>query len=58
MGHRRFSDIAGDFSPERRARIDAMKEEARADAIRLNSGRQRGSRPGTAPGPRWRLRSD
>ena len=31
MGHRKFSDIAGEISPERRARIDAIKEEARAD---------------------------
>lgn len=26
MGHRKFNEIIGDISPERRARIDAMKE--------------------------------
>jgi len=33
MGHRRFSEIVGEISPERRARIDAIKEDARADAV-------------------------
>ncbi|HEC11514.1 MAG TPA: transcriptional regulator [Acidimicrobiales bacterium] len=36
MGHHRFSDIVGEISPERRARIDAIKEEARADAVAFN----------------------
>ena len=36
MGHRKFSDIVGDISPERRARIDAIKEEYRADAVAFN----------------------
>lgn len=36
MGNRKFSDIAGEISRERRARIDAIKEEARADAVALN----------------------
>ena len=36
MGHGRFADIVGDISPERRARIDAIKEEARADAVAFN----------------------
>ena len=32
MKHRKFSDIAGEISPERRACIDAIKKKARADA--------------------------
>ena len=36
MGFRKFSDIVGQISPERRARIDAMKAEARADAVAFN----------------------
>ena len=36
MGYRRFTDIVGDINPERRARIDAIKEEARADAVAFN----------------------
>ncbi len=32
MGHRKFSDIASEINPERRARIDALKKEARVDA--------------------------
>ncbi len=36
MAHRRFTDIVGDISPERRARIDAIKEEARADVVAFN----------------------
>lgn len=36
MGHHRFADVVGDISPERRARIDAIKEEARADAVAFN----------------------
>ena len=36
MGHRRFAEIVGDINPERRARIDAIKQEARADAVAFN----------------------
>ena len=36
MGHRKFSDIVGDLSPERRERIEAIKNEARADTIAYN----------------------
>lgn len=36
MGHSKFTDILGDISPERRARIEAIKKEARADAVAFN----------------------
>jgi DNA-binding XRE family transcriptional regulator len=36
MAHRKFSDIVGDIDPERRARIEAIKEAARADAVAFN----------------------
>ena len=36
MGYRKFADIAGEIDSERRARIDAIKEEARADAVAFN----------------------
>lgn len=36
MGHRKFTDIVGDISADRRARIDTIKEEARADAVAFN----------------------
>ncbi len=36
MGHRKFSDIVGDLNPERRERIEAIKNEARADTIAYN----------------------
>ena len=36
MGYRKFADIAGEIDNERRARIDAIKEEARADAVAFN----------------------
>lgn len=36
MGHRKFTDIVGEIDDERRARIDAIKEEARADAVAFN----------------------
>ncbi len=36
MKHRKFADIVGEISPERRARIDAIKAEARADAVAFN----------------------
>lgn len=32
MKHRKFSGITGEISPERRARIDAIKKKAGADA--------------------------
>lgn len=41
MGFRKFSDIVGEISPERRARIDAIKVEARADAVAFNLGELR-----------------
>ena len=41
MGYRKFSDIVGQISPERRARIDAMKVEASADAVAFNLGELR-----------------
>ncbi|MFV1990772.1 MAG: transcriptional regulator [Acidimicrobiales bacterium] len=36
MGHRKFSDIVGEIDSDRRARIDALKQEARADAVAFN----------------------
>lgn len=36
MGHRKFSDIVGDISPERRAQIEAIKNQYRADAVAFN----------------------
>ena len=36
MGHRKFTDIVGEIDENRRARIDAIKEEARADAVAFN----------------------
>lgn len=36
MGHRKFTDIVGVIDDERRARIDTIKEEARADAVAFN----------------------
>ena len=36
MGHRKFTDIVGNLSPERRERIEAIKNEARADTIAFN----------------------
>ena len=36
MGHRKFSQIVGEIEPERRARIDAIKKAAQADAIAFN----------------------
>ena len=36
MGHRKFTEIVGEISPERRARIDAIKAEARADDVAFN----------------------
>lgn len=36
MGHRKFADIVGVIDDERRARIEAIKEEARADAVAFN----------------------
>ena len=36
MGHRKFNDIVGDINAERRSRIDAIKDEARADAVAFN----------------------
>jgi len=36
MAHRKFSDIVGEISPERRLRVDKIKEEYRADAVAFN----------------------
>ena len=36
MGHRKFADIVGDLSAERRERIEAIKNEARADTVAFN----------------------
>lgn len=36
MGHRKFGDIIGEIDETRRARIDTIKEEARADAVAFN----------------------
>ncbi|CAN5825760.1 hypothetical protein BH24ACT5_BH24ACT5_30540 [soil metagenome] len=36
MGHRRFTDIRGEIDTGRRARIDAIKDEARADTVAFN----------------------
>ncbi len=36
MGFQKFSDIVGDVGPERRARIDAIKDRAKADAVAFN----------------------
>ena len=36
MGHRKFDDIIGEIDETRRARIDTIKEEARADAVAFN----------------------
>lgn len=36
MGHRKFNDIVGEIDEERRARIDVIKTEARADAVAFN----------------------
>jgi hypothetical protein len=36
MGHRKFNDVVGDINAERRSRIDAIKHDARADAVAYN----------------------
>ena len=36
MGHKKFSQIIGEIGSERRARIDALKQAARADAVAFN----------------------
>jgi DNA-binding XRE family transcriptional regulator len=36
VGYRKFSDIVGEIGPERRTQIDAIKEQARADAVAFN----------------------
>lgn len=36
MGYRKFKDIVGDIDPHRRARIDAIQDAARADAVAAN----------------------
>ncbi|MDR9451407.1 MAG: XRE family transcriptional regulator [Acidimicrobiia bacterium] len=44
MGYKKFSDIAGDIDSDRRARIDAIKEEAHADIVAFNLGELRRAR--------------
>lgn len=41
MTHSKFNDIVGTVDPERRARIDAIKDEARADSVAFNLGELR-----------------
>jgi len=36
MGHRKFSHIVGEIDDERRSRIDAIKDQARADSVAFN----------------------
>jgi len=36
MGYHNFNDIVGEISPERRAHIESLKQEARADAVAFN----------------------
>ena len=36
MGHRKFNVVIGDINAERRSRIDAIKDDARADAVAFN----------------------
>lgn len=38
---RKFTDIVGDIDSDRRARIDALKDEARADGVAFNLGELR-----------------
>lgn len=45
MGHRKFTDIVGDLSPERRERIEAIKNEARADTIAFTGAVHRSIKP-------------
>lgn len=41
VGYRRFSDIVGEIGPDRRARIDAIKAQARVDAVAFSLGELR-----------------
>jgi len=36
MAHHKLTDIVGEIDEDRRARIDAIKQEARADAVAFN----------------------
>ena len=36
MGHRKFTDVVGDINTDRRRRIDAIKQDANADAVAFN----------------------
>ena len=38
---RKFTDIVGDIDSDRRSRIDALKDEARADGVAFNLGELR-----------------
>ena len=44
MGHRNFNEIVGDIYPDRRVRVDALKETARAGAVVFNLGELRHAR--------------
>ena len=41
MSHRRFSELTKDFSPERRANIEAGKARIRAEVKREKADRER-----------------
>lgn len=42
--HKKFADIVGQLSPERRARIEELKEAARADAVAFSLAELRRAR--------------
>lgn len=44
MGHQKWSDIVGTIDDETRARIDAIKKEARADIVAFNLAELRRAR--------------
>ena len=44
MGYRKFKDIVGEIEPRRRARIDAIREAARADAVAFHLAESRRNR--------------
>ena len=41
MPHKRFADVVGDTTPEQRARIDEIKQRARADQVAHSLGEVR-----------------
>ena len=44
MGHRKFTDVVGDINTDRRRRIDAIKQDANADAVAFNLAELRRAR--------------